>query len=200
MQMQLLCKKHSFFDNPVSQGSYICGVFHFAAHAYVAESFKSTSEYYANNVLKYINFLCVHSRISPHIPIIFLSSCSVYGQSDHFVATEGLEYEHVSPCGRTKAICETPNKDFSSCYGMKILSLRYLNVHGAWPEEHLGEMHNPDPHILPLLIDVVRTLGHLFFMAVFIIRPMAQPCVNLYILLILQMLISRPLDTWQGSL
>ena len=159
MQMQLFYKKHSFFDNSVSRGSYICAVIHFAAHADVAESFKSTSEYYANNVRKYMNFLSVHSRMSPHIPIIFLSSYSVYGQSDHFVAIEGLEYEHVSPYGRTKAICETPNKDFSSCYGMKMLNLRYLNVHGAWPEEHLGKMHNPDSHILPLLIDVVHTFG-----------------------------------------
>jgi len=155
---RLLCKDHELLDGLAPRISRICGVIHFAAYAYVAESFQHPSEYYLNNVNKYITFLGALSRFLPHVPIVFSSSCSVYGQTaHHLAASENQGFKPVSPYGRTKAICEMINGDFSAGYDMNIVSLRYFNACGAWIEEGLGELHDPETHVLPLLIKAAYT-------------------------------------------
>jgi UDP-glucose 4-epimerase len=85
--------------------------------------------------------------------IIFSSSCATYGTPNKIPITEKEGQNPLNPYGRTKLIIENAIKDFSSTYGTKYIILRYFNAAGADPDGECGEMHNPETHLIPNVIN-----------------------------------------------
>ncbi|TMV50005.1 UDP-glucose 4-epimerase GalE [Paenibacillus mesophilus] len=128
-------------------------VIHFAAYAYVGESFHDPLSYYRNNVAGTLSLLQA-MKSSAVQNIVFSSSCAVYG----LASTDNIKEEHphspISLYGRTKSLAESMLQDFNYAYGLRSVSLRYFNAAGADPEGEIGEHHDPETHLIPLLLDV----------------------------------------------
>tara|TARA_Y100000589_G_scaffold78237_1_gene71949 strand:+ start:698 stop:1675 length:978 start_codon:yes stop_codon:yes gene_type:complete len=127
---------------------------HFAASAYVHESFLKPLDYISNNITGMESITRVCSELS--IPIIFSSSCSVYGEVKTLPISESSELMPLSPYGETKLFCEKILSWSSKVSKFKYVSLRYFNAAGADFDLKIGEKHNPETHIIPL---VIRSLG-----------------------------------------
>ena len=128
-------------------------IIHFAAYAYVGESVKDPGKYYQNNVVGSINLL-ESIRDFGIEKIIFSSSCASYGIPDSVPIEESHLQNPVNPYGASKFMTERILKDFSDAYGIKSISLRYFNASGADPEMEVGECHEPETHLIPLILDV----------------------------------------------
>ena len=129
----------------------IAAVMHFAAFCYVGESVTSPAKYYRNNVSNTIALLdtMVEEKVSN---FIFSSSCSVYGQPEAIPIKEDHSLKPISPYGRTKLMVEQVLEDFKTAYGLESVSLRYFNAAGADPDGELGEDHDPETHLIPLVL------------------------------------------------
>ena len=127
-------------------------VFHFAAYAYVGESVTEPEKYYDNNVANTLNLLKVMRRHGCS-KIIFSSTCATYGEPESVPITEDMPQKPVNPYGATKLMVERILKDYHAAYGMEFVVLRYFNAAGADPEGEIGEHHDPETHIIPLLLD-----------------------------------------------
>ena len=127
-------------------------VFHFAAYAYVGESMTEPEKYYYNNVVNTLNLLKV-MRSHGCNRIIFSSTCATYGEPDHVPITEDMPQNPINPYGITKLTVEKIFKDYARAYGLQFAVLRYFNAAGADPEGEIGESHNPETHIIPLVLD-----------------------------------------------
>ena len=130
----------------------IGAVFHFAAYAYVGESVQEPEKYYYNNVVNTLNLLKV-MRSHGCNKIIFSSSCATYGEPDYIPITEDMPQNPINPYGMTKLIVERIFKDFNLAYGLEFAVLRYFNAAVADPDGEIGESHNPETHIIPLVLD-----------------------------------------------
>lgn len=129
----------------------IAAVMHFAAFCYVGESVAEPAKYYRNNVLNTVNL--VEVMLESHVPnLIFSSSCAIYGEPVEIPITERHSQKPINPYGRTKLMVEQILKDLNSAYGIKYVSLRYFNAAGAEPDGELGEDHNPETHLIPLVL------------------------------------------------
>lgn len=124
---------------------------HFAASSNVSESVKNPEKYYANNIYATLNLLSVMKDYNVK-NIIFSSTVSVYGNTKKIPLTEDLEINPINPYGKTKAIIENILDNFDKTNGIKSIRLRYSNVTGADRKNRIGEIHNPETHILPNLI------------------------------------------------
>ena len=127
-------------------------VFHFAAFAYVGESVDDPAKYYINNVCNTINLLEAMRRHGCN-KIIFSSTCATYGVPERLPITEDMPQNPINPYGATKLMVERIFKDYNKAYGLKFAALRYFNAAGADPDGEIGENHNPETHIIPLVID-----------------------------------------------
>lgn len=128
-------------------------VFHFAASCYVGESVADPAKYYRQNVLATQNLL--DAMLAAGCSMLILSStCAVYGEPERIPITEDLPHAPVNPYGRTKAICENLLADYQRAYGLKSVSLRYFNAAGADPSGDHGEDHDPETHLIPLVLQV----------------------------------------------
>jgi UDP-arabinose 4-epimerase len=129
----------------------IDGVLHFAAHAYVGESTANPRKYFRNNVVNSLNLLeaMVDSGVQH---IVFSSSCTVYGVPDRTPISEDQEQRPISPYGESKLMVERMLRWFGDAYGLHWMSLRYFNAAGADPEGQLGENHQPETHLIPLVL------------------------------------------------
>ncbi len=127
-------------------------VFHFAAFAYVGESVDEPEKYYFNNVANTLNLLKVMKRHGCK-KIIFSSTCATYGEPESVPITEDMPQHPINPYGATKLMVERIFKDYEKAYGLKFVVLRYFNAAGADPECEIGESHNPETHIIPLVLD-----------------------------------------------
>ena len=127
-------------------------VFHFAAYAYVGESVAEPEKYYYNNIGCTLNLLKVMRRRGCD-KIIFSSSCATYGEPKKMPITEDMPQNPINPYGFTKYAVERIFKDYERAYGLKYVVLRYFNAAGADPEGEIGEAHNPETHIIPLMLD-----------------------------------------------
>lgn len=136
----------------VFQTCPIEAVFHFAAYAYVGESVQEPEKYYYNNVACTLNLLQVMRRHGCN-KIIFSSTCATYGEPKRVPITEDMPQNPVNPYGFTKFAVERIFKDYGRAYGLKYVALRYFNAAGADPEGEIGENHNPETHIIPLVLD-----------------------------------------------
>jgi UDP-glucose 4-epimerase len=131
----------------------IQAIIHFAAYAYVGESMIAPMKYYKNNVQKTIDLL--HSAIKYKIKhFIFSSSCAVYGMPHTIPIDEQHSRSPISPYGRSKFMVEEILSDCSKAYPFQYISLRYFNAAGADPEGDIGEQHDPETHLIPLILDV----------------------------------------------
>ncbi len=126
-------------------------VIHFAAYAYVGESVEFPDKYYENNVLGTLNLLKVMKEFGVK-NIIFSSSCATYGIPEKVPISENTPQNPINPYGRSKLFSENIIKDFEQSYGIKYIILRYFNAAGADTEGEIGEIHNPETHLIPLTI------------------------------------------------
>ena len=123
----------------------------FAGHAYVGESTQNPRKYFRNNVADSISFL--DSLMDCGVKnVVFSSSCSVYGNPRVLPLREESETIPLSPYGETKLFLEKVLRWYGNAYGLRSVCLRYFNAAGADPEGELGEVHNPETHLIPLAI------------------------------------------------
>ena len=137
---------------------------HFAACAYVGESFEDPARYYANNVIGALHLLDA-ARSAGNVPIVFSSTCAVYGEPDTVPITENTILAPVNPYGRTKLAVEHALADYEAAYGLRSVRLRYFNASGCDPDGEIGESHEPETHLVPRAI--LAAMGHLEEIAIF---------------------------------
>lgn len=139
-------------------------VIHFAAYAYVGESVKEPSKYYRNNVVNTINLLETMRRYNCN-KIVFSSTCSTYGVPDVIPITESMPQNPINPYGSSKLMIERIISDYASAYNLQFVILRYFNAAGADPVGEIGEWHEPETHLIPLVLDVaagIRESIHIY--------------------------------------
>jgi len=130
-------------------------VMHFAAYAYVGESVHEPLMYYANNVATTINVLrCMQDAGVKRF--VFSSTCAVYGDPERVPMTEEESKKPVSPYGRSKWHVEQILQDLSAADpSFQYAALRYFNASGCDPEGELGEDHDPETHLIPVVLQTV---------------------------------------------
>lgn len=126
-------------------------VVHFAGFIEVGISVVDPARFYQNNVSGMITLLNT-MRYFGVKNLVFSSSCAVYGIPQHMPLTEAHPCQPVNPYGRTKLALEFLAQDYATAYGMSFIALRYFNAAGALPEYGLGENHDPETHVIPLLL------------------------------------------------
>jgi UDP-glucose-4-epimerase GalE len=126
-------------------------VLHFAASAYVGESVVNPRRYFDNNVVKTLALL--DGMLSAGVKtIVFSSSCATYGVPASVPIGEDAQQHPVNPYGWSKLMAEQILKAYGRAYELQWLALRYFNAAGADPDGELGEWHDPETHLIPLLI------------------------------------------------
>ena len=127
-------------------------VMHFSAYTYVGESVEKPAKYYRNNVAGTLTLL---EAMRDHGigRFVFSSSCAVYGQPQKLPISEDHPQDPVSPYGASKQMVERLLRDFDSAYGIRSVSLRYFNAAGADPDGEIGESHDPETHLIPLILE-----------------------------------------------
>jgi len=126
-------------------------VLHFASLIQVGESFLDPAKYYVQNLTGSLNLLEAMRRAGVKL-FIFSSSAAVYGPPLQTPVTEDHPLAPANPYGQTKFFVETILQDYDRAYGLKFISLRYFNASGADPEGGLGEMHDPETHLIPNIL------------------------------------------------
>lgn len=124
---------------------------HFAAFAYVGESVENPGLYYLNNVAGSINLINALHKINVE-KIVFSSTCSLYGNPAKIPISEDESLKPINPYAKTKFMIENVLSDFDTSFGLKFASLRYFNAAGADFSAQIGESHNPEPHIIPIVL------------------------------------------------
>lgn len=127
-------------------------VMHFAAFTYVGESVEDPQKYYLNNVKNTLNLLKVMLEEDVKY-FVFSSTCATYGNPIEIPITEKHPQNPINPYGRGKLMVENVLKDYSDAYGLKYASLRYFNAAGADVGGEIGELHDPETHLIPLILD-----------------------------------------------
>ena len=128
-------------------------VMHFAARCYVGESVSDPSLYYRENVINAWNLLEA-MRDAGCEELVFSSTCATYGVPVALPLTEDNPQVPINPYGRTKLHMEHMMQDYSHAYGLRYAALRYFNAAGAASEGDLGEHHEPETHLIPLILQV----------------------------------------------
>jgi UDP-arabinose 4-epimerase len=128
-------------------------VMHFAASAYVGASMGDPRGYYANNVVNGLNLLNVMLDVGVRT-LVFSSSCAVFGDQRGELLDESHPQLPVNPYGETKRAFEQALHWYGTAYGLRSVALRYFNAAGADPDGELGENHDPESHLIPIVLDV----------------------------------------------
>lgn len=128
-------------------------VMHFAALASVGDSMRNPQRYYENNVIGTLNLLDV-MREHGVKRLIFSSSAAVYGDPDLVPIPEDHRKFPRNPYGHTKLMMEQVMADYAQAYDLHYIALRYFNAAGCDPEGQLGENHDPETHLIPIVLDV----------------------------------------------
>ncbi|MBD0681005.1 UDP-glucose 4-epimerase GalE [Pseudomonas sp. V98_8] len=126
-------------------------VFHFASFIQVGESVTEPAKYYQNNLAATLTLLKAMVRAGVK-RFIFSSTAAVYGDPQYVPIDEAHPKAAINPYGRTKWMVEQMLEDFDRAYGLKSVCLRYFNAAGADPDGQLGERHEPETHLLPLIL------------------------------------------------
>jgi UDP-arabinose 4-epimerase len=129
-------------------------VMHFAAFAYVGESVTDPAKYYRNNVMGSLTLLEA-ARDHGLRNFVFSSTCATYGVPDQVPIPETQTQRPINPYGATKLMVEQLLRDFEVAHGIKWSALRYFNAAGADPDNEIGEAHDPETHLIPLVLDAV---------------------------------------------
>jgi len=132
-------------------------VMHFAALAYVGESVVEPAKYYRNNVVGTLTLLDA-MRMHGIDRIIFSSTCATYGNPATVPISEGMAQNPINPYGASKLMIERVLSDYGAAYGLKSIALRYFNAAGADAQGEIGEEHDPETHLIPLVLDAAAGL------------------------------------------
>ena len=126
-------------------------VMHFASSINVGESYDHPMKYYENNVTNTLNLLecMIDLKI---LNFIFSSTAAVYGEPESIPIKEEQKLSPINPYGKTKSVVESILSDYDKSYGLKYISLRYFNACGAHIDGTIGERHNPETHLIPLIL------------------------------------------------
>lgn len=129
-------------------------VIHFAALSLVAESTQNPGLYWRNNVYGSLNLIeaCVAAGC---MNFVFSSTCAIFGDQDNVVLNEDSEKNPINAYGASKRAIEDMLRDFEAAFGLRHVIFRYFNVAGADPEGEVGEFHQPETHLVPLLLDAI---------------------------------------------
>ncbi len=127
-------------------------VMHFAAFALVPESVSDPALYYHNNVVGSLNLLDA-MRAAGVRKLVFSSTCAVYGQVEPPIR-EDAPKAPINPYGFTKLVIEQAMLDYAAAYGLGFAALRYFNACGAASDGSIGEDHDPETHLIPLILQV----------------------------------------------
>ena len=130
-------------------------VIHFAAFAYVGESVTDPQKYYRNNVVGTLNLLEVMHEYKVG-KIVFSSTCATYGEPQYTPIDEKHPQNPINPYGRSKLMIEQIFADYQKAYGLKYIALRYFNAAGAAADGSIGESHDPETHLIPLVLRAVK--------------------------------------------
>lgn len=126
-------------------------VMHFAAYTYVGESVTNPAKYYQNNVVGTMTLL--EAMVAANVKkFVFSSTCATYGVPITVPIPEDHPQNPINPYGATKLMVERILADFDVAYGLKSVCFRYFNAAGADPEGRLGEDHQPETHLIPLIL------------------------------------------------
>lgn len=124
------------------------GVIHFAAHAYVGESVINPGKYFSNNVGGTLSIL--EAMRDEDCPAIVVSgTCAVYGEPKETPISETCPVAPINPYGASKLFMERMLADFAAAHGLRWTSLRYFNAAGSSPAGEIGELHEPETHLIP---------------------------------------------------
>lgn len=130
-------------------------VMHFAALSQVGESMQKPGLYWKNNVegsLNLIEAACDAGCMN----FVFSSTCATYGDQDNVVLNEDSIQQPINAYGASKRAIEDILRDFAAAEGLRHVIFRYFNVAGADPEAEVGEFHQPETHLIPLMLDAIE--------------------------------------------
>ncbi len=128
-------------------------VFHLCAYIEVGESVSNPSKYYNNNLSKPLTLL--DSMVKHNVPnFVFSSTAAVYGEPEGVPLKEDMRKCPTSPYGDSKLALEKILAWYSKAYSFNYVALRYFNASGAHPNGHIGESHDPESHLIPLVLSV----------------------------------------------
>ena len=162
-----------FYQGDISDKGFIADVFkkedisaviHFAAYSLVGESVEKPLKYYENNLCKTRDFLevMVENGVDK---IVFSSTAATYGEPERVPIMENDRTEPTNPYGETKLAMEKMFKWTANAHGIRYVSLRYFNACGAHVSGQIGEAHNPESHLIPLILQVPN--GQREFISIF---------------------------------
>jgi UDP-glucose 4-epimerase len=127
-------------------------VMHFAAFTYVGESVQDPALYYRNNLASPLMLLDAMRRHGVN-RFIFSSTCAIYGEPRQIPIPEDHPRQPINPYGWTKRMVEQVLADYGQAYGLQSVCLRYFNAAGADPDGEIGEDHDPETHLVPLVLE-----------------------------------------------
>lgn len=127
-------------------------VMHFAAYAYVGESVADPIKYYRNNVAGSLALLDACHRHGVD-KLVFSSTCATYGVPHQIPITESHPQAPINPYGASKLMVERMLADCGTAHGLRSIALRYFNAAGADPDGEIGEAHDPETHLIPLVLE-----------------------------------------------
>ena len=127
------------------------GVMHFASFIEVGESVREPGKYYQNNVFNTQNLLDTMVKHGVN-HFVFSSTAAIFGEPEYAPIDESHPQQPINPYGRSKLMVEQILEDYDTAYGLKSVALRYFNAAGADPDGELGERHNPETHLIPLVL------------------------------------------------
>lgn len=144
-----------FMRNVFKENPDIDVVIHFGAYSLVPESMKKPLKYFDNNVAGLIKLLEVMKEVGVN-KLVFSSSAATYGIPDKMPIKETDPQNPINPYGESKLMMEKIMHWADEAYGMKFVALRYFNVAGAWSDGSIGEDHNPETHLMPIILQVAQ--------------------------------------------
>jgi UDP-arabinose 4-epimerase len=131
------------------------GVVHFAANALVGESMSNPAKYFRNNTVGTLNLLEAMHEAGVGT-IVFSSTCATYGDPVRVPIDESHPEAPVNPYGESKLMVEKMLRWYGEIHGLRWMALRYFNAAGADPEGEIGEDHDPESHLIPLVIGAAQ--------------------------------------------
>ena len=130
-------------------------VMHFAALSQVGESMQDPGAYWRNNVQGSLTL--IEAAVAANcLNFVFSSTCATYGDQDNVVLDESSAQHPINAYGASKRAIEDILSDFGNAFGLKHVIFRYFNVAGADPEAEVGEFHQPETHLIPLMLDAIE--------------------------------------------
>lgn len=130
-------------------------VMHFAAFAYVGESVQQPLMYYGNNVGGSAGLLEAVTEFGP-LPFVFSSTCATYGVPERVPIDEDHPQRPINPYGQSKLFVERMLADLGVSHKLPWVALRYFNAAGSDPDGEIGEQHDPETHLIPLVLEAAR--------------------------------------------